>query len=133
MSLDERDYMRRPRKELRGSVRSWWQNIKLESALGIALSIFLVGSAAIYFFRDIGDVAGGFGSSEGSLIVNINTADTDELETLPGIGPALASLIVTGRPYTTVDELDRVRGIGPSLVQSLRPLVTVEGDTRDAD
>ncbi len=133
MGLDDRDYMRRPRKEPRVSVRSWWQKIKLENALAIVMGIFAVGSAGIYFFRDVSDVAGGFGSSEGSLIVNINTAGSDELETLPGIGPALARLIVTGRPYATVDELDRVRGIGPSLVDSLRPLVTVEGDTRDAE
>ena len=55
--------------------------------------------------------------------LSINRATAGELESLPGIGPALAARIVAGRPYTTVEDLDRVRGIGPATLARLRSRV----------
>ena len=58
--------------------------------------------------------------------VNVNTATADQMDTLPGIGPALAQRIITHRPYSHVDDLLRVPGIGPATLEKIRPLVTVE-------
>jgi competence ComEA-like helix-hairpin-helix protein len=62
-------------------------------------------------------------------LVDINTADTDLLETLPGIGPAKAEAIVGFRetfgPFLTIEDLDLVAGIGPATVAGLADLVTV--------
>lgn len=59
--------------------------------------------------------------------VNVNTADAEQLDALPGIGPATAAAIVADRdangPFATVDDLSRVRGIGPAKLEQLRPLV----------
>lgn len=56
--------------------------------------------------------------------VDLNTADALALESLPGIGPSLASRIVADRdahgPFATVDALDRVPGVGPATVERLR-------------
>ncbi|MFI5224115.1 MAG: ComEA family DNA-binding protein, partial [Nitrospirales bacterium] len=60
---------------------------------------------------------------EGKLIVNVNTATREELETIPGIGPELAKRIIIGRPYGTVEELIRVKGIGEYTLGSIRPYV----------
>jgi competence ComEA-like helix-hairpin-helix protein len=65
-------------------------------------------------------------SAMGSALVNLNRATAAELEALPGIGPAKATAIMAGRPFSGVDDLDRVDGIGPATIEALRAFVTVE-------
>lgn len=61
--------------------------------------------------------------------VDLNTADAAALETLPGIGEALAARILAWREangsFTTVDDLGNVTGIGEKTLEGLRELVTV--------
>lgn len=66
----------------------------------------------------------------GSLVVNINDSTPEQLETVPGIGPSLAALIIAGRPYQRVDDLLRISGIGERTLQSMRPFVKTDGETR---
>ena len=64
--------------------------------------------------------------------IDLNRAGVDELQRLPGIGPALAERIVAERrvqPFGSVADLERVRGIGAATVARLRPLAVV-GPTR---
>jgi competence protein ComEA len=60
--------------------------------------------------------------------IDVNAATTDQLQSLPGVGPATATAIVTERerngPFLDVDDLDRVPGIGPAKLEALRGLVT---------
>ncbi|WP_324718181.1 helix-hairpin-helix domain-containing protein [Carboxydochorda subterranea] len=55
--------------------------------------------------------------------VDINTASPEELDELPGIGPALAERIVRFRtehgPFRSVDDLVEVPGIGPKTLERL--------------
>jgi competence protein ComEA len=71
------------------------------------------------------------GKKETSLagkVIDLNRATKEELQRLPGIGPAKSQQIVAERqraPFKTVDELRRVSGIGPKTLEKLRPYVTV--------
>ena len=63
-------------------------------------------------------------------LVNINTADTTLLDTLPGIGPSKAAAIIDYRtkhgPFSTIHTIQNVSGIGPVTFSKLKPYITVE-------
>lgn len=68
-------------------------------------------------------------TSAGDTIVDLNTADAAALDTLPGIGPALAGRILDWRTengrFASVEDLLAVPGIGEKLVEGLRDRVRV--------
>jgi len=55
--------------------------------------------------------------------VDINQADTEELQLLPGIGPVLAKRIIEYRQqygeFSGATSLEQVKGIGPKTVQKI--------------
>jgi len=61
--------------------------------------------------------------------VDLNTADSAALESIPGIGKSLSQRIVAFRekngPFATVDDLLKVQGVGEKSIQKLRPYLTV--------
>ena len=61
--------------------------------------------------------------------VNINTADSQTLQTLPGIGEKRAADIIAYReahgPFLTPEDLTRVDGIGTGILEQLQDLITV--------
>ncbi len=62
-------------------------------------------------------------------VVNINTADVAQLDTLPGIGPSTAEKIVEYRdangPFATIDDIMNVSGIGPAKFEQIQAYITV--------
>jgi competence protein ComEA len=66
-------------------------------------------------------------------LVSINEASREELERLPGIGPALAARIVEHRErfgrFRRAEHLLLVRGVSERRFLKLRPYVTVEAKT----
>lgn len=69
------------------------------------------------------------GEEAKSATVNLNTATVDELDTLPGVGPATAESIVEYRNehgrFSRIEDLLDVRGIGNAKFTALRNRVTV--------
>jgi competence protein ComEA len=70
------------------------------------------------------------GQRSGNLRVNINTADTATLETLPGIGPTIAGRIIDYRqangPYVSIEEIMEVSGIGPATFEKIQDLISTD-------
>ena len=75
----------------------------------------------------------GAGGAPGSTTgpVDLNTATAEQLDALPGVGPATASAILSHReqhgPFRSVEDLIEVRGIGEAKLDGLRDLVTIAG------
>ena len=61
--------------------------------------------------------------------VNINTANSAELQQVPGIGPATAQKILEMRKsygaFKSVDDLLAIRGLGPKRLEKMRKYLTV--------
>lgn len=69
------------------------------------------------------------GSAE-SDVININTADKDELEKIPGVGPVMAQKILDYREekgyFNRVEDLNNVDGIGDKTLEKMKDKITVE-------
>lgn len=61
--------------------------------------------------------------------ININSADSSQLQTINGIGPSTAEKIIQYRTskgaFKSVEDLKKVSGIGDKTLEKLRPYVTV--------
>jgi competence protein ComEA len=125
MGLMDRDYVRPPQPYDDPPHRA---GLAWQKYLWIAATVIGLATSGLYLYRN---VVTEFLPGEGDLVVNINLATEDELETIPGIGPVLAREIIRERPYGRVEELERVRGIGAYKLNSIRPYVKVEGKTEN--
>ncbi len=63
------------------------------------------------------------------LLIDINTADVEELDELPEVGPSTAQEIVDHRQsnglFRTVDDLEEVSGIGPKTIEKIKPFAKI--------
>ncbi|MCD6475139.1 MAG: helix-hairpin-helix domain-containing protein [Anaerolineaceae bacterium] len=65
--------------------------------------------------------------------VNINKAENETLQLLPGVGPRLAERILAGRPYYDLEDMTRVNGVSMTMIEDWRNLVKVTMDQPDED
>ena len=71
------------------------------------------------------------------VLVNVNTATAEELETLTGIGPSLAQAILDYRAehgaFETAEDLLNVKGIGEAKLEGFRAEITLTEEEHNED
>ena len=69
-------------------------------------------------------------SNNSTQTININKATEKEFETLPGIGPSLASTIIEYRnqngKFESIEDIKNVNGIGDNKYEKIKDLITVK-------
>jgi competence protein ComEA len=89
----------------------------------------IVASSGLNAQRAIAQTAAPESASRPGAIVNINTATSAQLQTLPGVGERTAERILEYRQksggFKKIEELMNVQGIGEKSFLKLKPLVTV--------
>lgn len=67
----------------------------------------------------------GLGSLQPGETLDLNNASVEELQRIPGVGPALAQRIVAARPFNEVADLEDVSGIGPASLARFREFLSL--------
>jgi competence protein ComEA len=63
-------------------------------------------------------------TNDTSTKINVNTATSSELDTLPGIGPAFAERVIGNRPYKDYAEFESKSGLYKSTSASIKDLIS---------
>lgn len=102
---------------------------------GINQAAFLTDGEKVYIPEKgesgtmLSSLASAAGSGTGQQKVNINTATSEELQTLDGIGPVTAEKILTYRDsngaFQNIEDLKNVDGIGDKTFENLKEHITV--------
>ena len=118
---------------------------KSEIGLLAATAVFLALALAIHFSGNTERSQGSYSvrtwqaaeePSQSPALIDINTADEETLQQLPGVGAVLAERIAADRaangPFASLDDLTRVDGIGEKTVEALRPYATAGSAEQEA-
>ena len=80
--------------------------------------------------EDTNSIQGSSKSTTSNEKVNINTATQEELDTLPGIGPSIASKIIDYREqngkFNSIEEIKEVSGIGDAKYEKIKDSITIK-------
>lgn len=63
--------------------------------------------------------------SDSNVLININSASLDQLDSLPGIGPVYGQNIIEHRPYSTIEELVSKGAIKQSVYEKIKDRIAV--------
>jgi competence protein ComEA len=70
------------------------------------------------------------GVAAGGGLININTATLEQLDSLPGIGPAIAQRIIDYREkvggFKAAEEITEVSGIGEATLAKIKDLIAIQ-------
>lgn len=92
----------------------------------VLLMVVCVVSVPVYSLATDADVAG----TKVAVLVNVNTAGSQELQQLPGIGQSIAERILDyrekGGRFARAEDLKQIKGIGQKTVERIKPMVVVE-------
>ena len=105
--------------------------------LVVLLASLLMGLSVIAYKKNhtssgmrIGHFDPGSESTFSRRKIDINTASLEELESLKGVGKAIAGRIIEYRDsrgaFSSTEDIKNVKGVGPSLFDKVKDHITVE-------
>ena len=93
-------------------------------------SYIISSSGGVSSKEDTNSTQGSSSTSTSNEKVNINTATQEELDTLPGIGPSIASKIIDYREqngkFNSIEEIKEVSGIGDAKYEKIKDSITIK-------
>ena len=119
MSLDDRDYMRRPRPQPR-----WHQSLPGSPLARTIAKAAAIGFVSAFLMRCA--FTDRHAEPEETPLVNVNTATFAELDALPYVSPDVADGIIANRPYAEYEDLLKVPGIKDRRLDQILPYITIE-------
>jgi competence protein ComEA len=106
--------------------KSWVaKNLNLAQVIGDGTKVYIPKVGELVSSSNSSGSSLGSSSTTTTGKVNVNSASTTELDTLPRIGPVTAQKIIDGRPYSSVDDLRNKGVVGPKTYEGLKDLVSV--------
>jgi competence protein ComEA len=100
----------------------------MRKSLPIFITAFLIATMSVAAMADTAST-----SAAPAGVVNINTANADELSLLPRVGTKVAQRIIDYRnehgKFAKTSDLMQVKGIGDKSFENLSSYLTVEGKT----
>lgn len=95
----------------------------LTNGFGLLLAALVAQVCVVEAFAQPASKSGA-GAVKTAALVDVNSADLQILETLPGVGPVTAKRIQDGRPYKTLSDLEKVQGLSKAKLEALKDKVT---------
>lgn len=96
-----------------------WRTLRVASLIACVMAVMMVATAAFAIPKKRPPVRP----------LDLNTASSEELQQLPGVGPGIAKAIVEFReksgPFRRIEDLLAIRGLTKGRVEKIRPYVVI--------
>lgn len=102
--------------------RDWVaKNLNLAAKLADGAKVYIpkLGAETVLGSESLGAIG------QSSALININTASAQDLDSLPGVGPATATKIINGRPYSDLNQLLDSKTVSQKVFDEIKDKISI--------